>query len=429
MKSNHILLVLGLVLCLSVGHAAQVLFSNPADSTNAWSALTSCRGTNGSGYVTLDTFQLSSASRITRISWVGLYWDSVNHSRNPVGPNTTNWRLGFMTDNDGSLGTLVKVYDLPVVAVPLTQLSNIWMNGDPVRLLSFTAELPTPLYLPGDVTYWFYALSEQDQSNPLFASWSGGPGASLQVTLPAGTMVVQARNRAFTLEGEAYSGPIPWANGHTYEVLSAPAGITWTAARDAAAGRGGHLATITSTNENAFVFELVRNDLRLWTNIPPAARLLGPWIGGFQTNGSPEPAGGWQWVTGERFAYTNWAEGQPNNDPANQDSMHFVGPDASTPGSTWNDLGSDWLLTGYVVEYERLVTSIRISQVEISFPTLADGLLYQIQYSHDPGFSTWWDLGQSQCGDGELKRVLDNVPPGEPGRYYRVVRTTTNCGP
>jgi hypothetical protein len=32
----------------------------------------------------------------------------------------------------------------------------------------------------------------------------------------------------------------------------------------------------------------------------------GPWIGGYQDSNASEPEGGWNWVTGEPWIYTNW---------------------------------------------------------------------------------------------------------------------------
>ncbi|MEP7274673.1 MAG: C-type lectin domain-containing protein, partial [Acidobacteriota bacterium] len=65
----------------------------------------------------------------------------------------------------------------------------------------------------------------------------------------------------------------------------------WDEAQAAAVARGGYLATILSDAENTFVFNLV-NDPAYWRDDLP----FGPWIGGYQPPGSPEPAGGWTWV-------------------------------------------------------------------------------------------------------------------------------------
>ena len=153
--------------------------------------------------------------------------------------------------------------------------------------------------------------------------------------------------------------PVVWnttdgGNGHAYEVVAAPETLSWETARAAAKTRGGDLATITSPAENAFVFVLA-DSADYWIDydghIP-----MGPWLGGFQPLGSPEPDGGWQWVTGEPFAYTNWAPGppaQPSN-TSGEDRLHFfVAETAGQRGPTWNDVQNNGqaLPRAYVVEY------------------------------------------------------------------------------
>jgi hypothetical protein len=152
------------------------------------------------------------------------------------------------------------------------------------------------------------------------------------------------------------------ANGHFYEAITAD-NLDWSVARDDAAsltfnGWTGYLATITSQSEDDFIL----------SNFPQAAR-DGFWLGGYQIPGSIEPAGGWAWVTGERWAYTNWAPGEPNNRNGleNEDALHFTNAsDPShnhTPGQ-WNDLrgtGPDlrfYVVGGYVVEYSAPVASV-----------------------------------------------------------------------
>lgn len=67
-------------------------------------------------------------------------------------------------------------------------------------------------------------------------------------------------------------------------------------------GQRGHLVTITSDVEQAFVK----------SNFVFAGSY---WTGGFQPTGSPEPNGNWKWITDEPFEYTNWYPGglEPNN--------------------------------------------------------------------------------------------------------------------
>src|SRR5882672_3346614 len=70
-------------------------------------------------------------------------------------------------------------------------------------------------------------------------------------------------------------------NGHFYEAVQAPAGITWDDAEAYAAAHGGYLATITSKEENAFVFKLV-DDAGFWMD-GPRGESLGPWLGGLKS--------------------------------------------------------------------------------------------------------------------------------------------------
>jgi hypothetical protein len=155
------------------------------------------------------------------------------------------------------------------------------------------------------------------------------------------------------------TGPfVQWSgNGHWYQAVLAP-GISWPDADAAARGAGGYLASIGSEEENLFVFSLIDSS-EYWAGFqhsPGRYRLVGPWLGGYQEPGSEEPDGGWMWVDGQPFTYTNWAPGEPSNDGGNESYLHFytkddTGPALPTP--TWNDRNEQWgLIRGYVVEYD-----------------------------------------------------------------------------
>jgi hypothetical protein len=156
--------------------------------------------------------------------------------------------------------------------------------------------------------------------------------------------------------GSAMAAPVYWAdNGHSYEIINTA--CTWEEARDLAAatsynGVQGHLVTITSAVENQFLTAVLGsgedNDL-----------LHYHWTGGYQLASSDEPAGGWSWVTGEAFSYSNWADGEPNN----YGDEKYLGFDHgfTGDGKMWNDLPALWdvgdpssifTCNGYVVEYE-----------------------------------------------------------------------------
>jgi hypothetical protein len=131
--------------------------------------------------------------------------------------------------------------------------------------------------------------------------------------------------------------PVQWraedgGNGHWYEM--SPTAAYWGQMRDIAISRGGHLATITSAMENAFVFN------SLPAKYSPSAFFIG---------GSKDSGGTWSWVTGEPWNFTNWGPGEPNGVGAQ--ITWIYGPIGYQP-SKWNDHpASDYAFRG-VIEYE-----------------------------------------------------------------------------
>jgi hypothetical protein len=53
-----------------------------------------------------------------------------------------------------------------------------------------------------------------------------------------------------------------------------------------------------------------------------------------------EPDGGWQWVTGEAFSYTNWRLGEPNNN-GDENRIQYFGDQAIAPTLNDGEKGSD----------------------------------------------------------------------------------------
>jgi hypothetical protein len=150
--------------------------------------------------------------------------------------------------------------------------------------------------------------------------------------------------------------------GHYYDVIADLTGLSWSEARADAEGQiwqgvHGYLACITSAEENQFVFNLSLNS---GTWYPSSIWYVGPWLGGFQAAGSDEPDGGWTWVSGEPWNYSNWLSGQPDNNGyqgQNENSLVFWGREEITP--TWNDytesppdLPGGGQVHGYVVEFD-----------------------------------------------------------------------------
>jgi hypothetical protein len=69
--------------------------------------------------------------------------------------------------------------------------------------------------------------------------------------------------------------------------------------------------------------------------------------------------------------------------------------------------------------------SIRVSEVELSWPTLTNET-YSVQYQSVTTGGVWSVL-QCVTGDGTIKRIYDKVAVGEPRRFYRL--ELTNCVP
>lgn len=145
-------------------------------------------------------------------------------------------------------------------------------------------------------------------------------------------------------------------NGHFYGGVLFGADIDWVQAKLEAENRGGYLATITSAAEGNFIVSSVISDPFWQADIRGAGftDLFGPWLGGFQPAGSPEPGGNWQWVTGESFSPTFWAAGEPNNINGEM-HLHLYGK-AGAKVNTWNDYANGnpsggGNIRSFVVEY------------------------------------------------------------------------------
>jgi len=160
--------------------------------------------------------------------------------------------------------------------------------------------------------------------------------------------------------GLALAGLFEWpvedgGNGHFYEPVPVPwPGIAWSTSYQAAVSAGGYLATLTSAEENTFVFNLIKNWPECWYS--GGGNIFGPWLGGYQVPGSAEAAGGWRWVTEEPWAFTRWAAGEPNNQGGNENELQYFGL-GGVIEDTWNDgwgeapAGWDPPILGYIVEY------------------------------------------------------------------------------
>lgn len=150
-------------------------------------------------------------------------------------------------------------------------------------------------------------------------------------------------------------------NGHWYVAKYVPGGISWDEAHAEAIAMGGHLVTINSRDEDDFVVRLLQSD-DYWITNTTDSFYQGPWIGAIQIEGAREPDGGWRWITGEEFTFSNWhfdkelAHSQPNDGLTayigqNKIFYHVRGRDYLKAG--WGDATTDSsIVRSFVVEFD-----------------------------------------------------------------------------
>lgn len=124
--------------------------------------------------------------------------------------------------------------------------------------------------------------------------------------------------------------PFEPSGEHQYKIFYDT--LTWEKAKAACEAMGGHLATITSEEEQKKLNLENGGNHNLW-------------IGGYKN-----AEGQWCWVTGEPWEYENWGDGEPNN------SSNVVADEncvAMWP-EKWNDLanGNIYEQSGYICEWE-----------------------------------------------------------------------------
>jgi hypothetical protein len=149
----------------------------------------------------------------------------------------------------------------------------------------------------------------------------------------------------------ATAAPVQWdSNGHYYELVSPAGGISWTAARDEAAGAthlavAGHLVTLNSDAEWQFVRETFPLNF--------------VWIG----LSDEKIEGAHRWVTDEPLTFFAWLQGEPNN-AAPPPGENWVWYEQRAGAWGWNDYrdvpladtGLAQFEISYVVEYEPVAT-------------------------------------------------------------------------
>lgn len=153
----------------------------------------------------------------------------------------------------------------------------------------------------------------------------------------------ECKSITFTTNVSSYS-PIKTvvSKGHIYELYDKP--TSWETAKLVCENKGGHLATITSSEEQKVIESLIRYGKRTFYNVG-ATNL--------------ENINEWKWVTGESMSYTNWAIGEPNN-VANIERYLSVFNNENYLAQ-WNDTtnaSTSGVSNGFICEYDGLACDV-----------------------------------------------------------------------
>ncbi len=171
---------------------------------------------------------------------------------------------------------------------------------------------------------------------------SGLSGCGSDKTAAESESVSESKTVSESVSGKGVAGERYTAdfNGHTYEFIDED--TTWEEARNACIRHGGHLATVTSAMEQEYLE-------KMFININGNER--GPWFGSYSEGAYGGDKNDWSWVTGEKWNYTNWAEGEPSNAEGTEWFTHFW------TDMKWNDISNEDTRSsqkGYICEYDDL---------------------------------------------------------------------------
>jgi hypothetical protein len=184
---------------------AGLLYNQPSDYPNFFTALTSQNQASGASFQSFDDFTLSSTGTIESITWQGLYCNF--NGGGPATPNTTSFQIGFFA-NDNNLPSANPVSGgglilLTGVQSAIVGTAGLQPFGDTVNVVNFSANLQTPFAAQANTTYWLSIVSFANSYPPgwLWTSGTGGDGKSAQLTYGDGNPIYPpgAGDRAFSL--------------------------------------------------------------------------------------------------------------------------------------------------------------------------------------------------------------------------------------
>lgn len=131
-------------------------------------------------------------------------------------------------------------------------------------------------------------------------------------------------------------------NGHYYYIYNSDMANDWNNAQVYCEKKGGYLATITSREEDSFVYSYLIDS-------GYGSALFGL--------SDQDELDNWKWVTGEAYSYQNWESGEPNHQGGNEHyGMYY---DEFTDGK-WND--GDGVNVPFICEWDKYDTDSEIEE-------------------------------------------------------------------
>ncbi|SMX42169.1 lectin-like protein [Actibacterium lipolyticum] len=158
----------------------------------------------------------------------------------------------------------------------------------------------------------------------------------------------------FAFGTAASAVPVEWSvadggNGHYYEITGdwvTPETAAALAADSSYLGIDGHLVTITSDEEQAFIDALNTNNWSYWIGASDAVA-----------------EGTWQWIAGPEAGqlvsatYSNWQPGEPDNGANSWETDQDFAAGNMYSSPMWNDWGST-SYSAYIVEYSTSISAV-----------------------------------------------------------------------
>ncbi len=142
--------------------------------------------------------------------------------------------------------------------------------------------------------------------------------ALLFALFPTASQAVQLSNTVASNEKSIPEDAVEF-NGHWYKVVKDATITSWDAALEYCTSKNGYLATISSAEENAFLYSYITQE-----------GYSSAYFGLTDTTAE----GVWEWSNGEPVTYTNWHKGEPNSQNSKEDYAMFY---YKFSDGTWND--------------------------------------------------------------------------------------------